>query len=90
MPWKPTIFRGMLVILEAIGLALLATVALSVAVFIIPAPVNGWGMALALFNTMWASVAFLAFLPCLLIAATVLACLQRNNQIAGDGMKSRI
>lgn len=90
MPWNPTIFRGMMVTLEAIGLALLATAVFFVAVFIIPAPGNGWGMAFALFNTMWASVAFFAFLPCLLIAATVLARLQRNHQVAGDGMRSRV
>lgn len=81
MDWSPTIIRGVLVTLEAVVLALLTTAVLFGVIFIIPSPGNGWGMAFALFNTMWVGLAFLTFLPCLLIAAIILAYFQRNNQI---------
>jgi hypothetical protein len=96
MHWRPSSLRAMLVTLEATGLALLTTAVFYSVVFIIPsvvfiisAPGNtrgnrwamGWGIAGAMFSTMWAGGAFLAFFPCLLIAATVLASLQRKNQI---------
>lgn len=82
MNQRPTVIRALVVVLEATVLALLATAVFSVVVFIITAPGNGWGMALTIFNTMWAGLAFLAFLPCLLIAAAVLASFQRKNQAA--------
>lgn len=88
MNWNPTIIRGILVAFEATVLALLMTTVVFGVIFVIPAPGNGWGMAIALFDTMWAGLSFLAFFPCLLIAAIILAYFQRNNQIAGAGMKS--
>jgi hypothetical protein len=82
MSWNAPFLRAGVVIIEASLLALLATAILFIIIFIIPAPGNGWGMAFALFNTMWAGVAFLAFLPCLLIAALILAWFQKNHQHA--------
>lgn len=87
MNWHPTIIRGMLVAFEATVLALLMTAVFFAVIFVIPALGNGWGMAIALFNTMWAGLAFLAFLPCLLIAAIVLAHFQKTERIVSDNTK---
>ncbi len=79
--WDPTIFRALLVTLEATGLALLATaVGMGVALIRPGTPGNGWGMAIALYGTQFAGEAFLGFLPCLLLTATVLARLQSKYQ----------
>jgi hypothetical protein len=79
MSWNSALVRGGVVMIEASILGLLATAIFFVVIFIIPAPGNGWGVAFALFNTMWTGVAFLAFLPCLLIVALILAWLQKKR-----------
>lgn len=88
MNWHPTIIRGMLVTFEATVLALLMTAVFFAVVFVIPAPGNGWGMAFAIFNTMWTGLSFLAFFPCLLITAIVLAHFQKTDRIVSDNTKS--
>jgi hypothetical protein len=81
MNQRPTVIRARVVVLEATVLALLATAVIFSMIFIIPYPGNGWAVAFALFDTMGAGLAFLAFLPCLLIAATVLASFQRKIRL---------
>ena len=81
MNWDPTSLRALLVTLEAAGLALLINVvALGVLFFRPGSPGFGWGMAFLLYGIMFASQAFLSFLPWLLLAAIALGLLQRKYQ----------
>lgn len=79
MYWHPTIWRGLLVALEALLVALLATAVFNIAIFVIPFLGNGWGMAFALFNALRAGAVFLVFSPCLLLAAAIVAHLQASS-----------
>ena len=82
MNLHPQVICALLVVLKAVVLSLLIIAVLSVAIFIIPESGSGLGIALAIFNVMWAGAAFLVFLPCLLIVAAVLASVQSKNQVA--------
>jgi hypothetical protein len=81
MGWHPTTLRALVVPLAATGLALLLIALLWIVGFgLILSQGNGWGIAIGLFMTLRAGVAFLCFLPWLLIAATVIAFFQRQSQ----------
>jgi hypothetical protein len=100
----PTIARAFLVTLEAIGIAFLTTLVFSVVLFVLldnggwyaatmfPMESGGW-YAAALFSLL-IGLALLVFSPCLLLASTLLAYLQRkakrSNETAPIDVRSNL